>query len=333
MPPLTPSPPRWTRALLACVLVAGVPYLALAQDGDDPPDPAEDTNRIITIDASGGTQHGNLRYGPITYEHPDPLGVHATVSDLTIRAPRAVLAGPEDTLLSQAKGQRTATFEGEVVATRRRLEATGPDLTYDERSGLGTMTGGVAIEIQPAEDEDDVTYIDAGSVAFDVDTDRSVSREQVVLTVGPQRAEADELTYAETRDLGQLVCEDLCTVVRENEDGEPMRITAREIRVLTASDRLWARGDVTVIDGAITSRGDEVFYDDEEQIAEVIGSPATAVDEEGGVSLESDRILQDVQFDFVEAIDASQASDVERADFLFEEEQDEELDEEAARAP
>jgi hypothetical protein len=55
---------------------------ASAQDDAEAP-----ARRLITIDSSGGTQSGNLRFGPIRYEHPDPEGVVATVSTLTIRGP------------------------------------------------------------------------------------------------------------------------------------------------------------------------------------------------------------------------------------------------------
>ena len=313
--------PSFSALVVACLLLLP---LALAQDGSDganeAPADADAENRVITIDSSGGTQSGNLRYGPIEYQHPDPLGITATVADLTIRAPRARLEAPPDTLLSRAKGTRTATFLGDVAVSRGRLAATGPGLVYDEATGLGLLDGGVDIEIEPEEADDDPTQITAESAEFDVDTDRSVSRGSVVLVDGPQRAEADELTYAEDRDLGRLVCSELCTVVREDEDGEPLVITADEIRVLTGAERLWARGDVTVVDGDITSTGTEVFYDDEEAVAEVLGSPARSVDAANGVELTSDRIQQFVDLDYVEAIDASLPREESVDAFLFSEE-------------
>lgn len=322
------------RPALVLALLLLVAALALAQeeseapDGEGTPVDAED-RRVITIDSSGGTQSGDLRYGPIEHRHPEPLGITAVVSDLTIRGPNVVLAAPPDTLLSQAKGSRTATFEGGVQVSRGRLGASGPGLVYDESTGLGLLSGGVDIEVQPEESDDDATLITAESAEFDVDTDRSVSRGSVVLVDGPQRAEADVLTYAEDRDLGHLVCDELCTVVREDEDGDPLRITAEEIRVLTGSERLWASGNVTVSDGPVTTTGSEVFYDDEEQIAEVLGSPARSVDADTGDTLESDRIRQDVQYDYVEAIDASVPREESVDPFLF----DEEREGGAARAP
>ncbi|NBC95753.1 MAG: LPS export ABC transporter periplasmic protein LptC [Deinococcus-Thermus bacterium] len=305
--------------LAAAALLLG---LGLAQDASEGASEDPDLERrVITIDSSGGTQSGNLRYGPIVYEHPDPLGIVATVSNLTIRGPRAELSAPEDTLLAQAKGERTAAFDGGVQVTRGRLEADGPALVYREATGLGVLDGGVDVVIAASEDEGDPTEIEASLIEFDVDTDRSVSRGDVVLVNGTQRAEADALTYAETIDLGRLECEGLCTVIRGADDGTVMTITAQEIRVLTQDERLWARGQVTIVDGDITTRGSEAVYDDNEQIAEITGSPARSENDASGVTLESDRILQDIEFDFVEAIDASAASDVDLTAFLFEEEQ------------
>jgi lipopolysaccharide export system protein LptA len=311
--------PSLSAAAATVVLLAAA---ALAQDGAPDAAPPDDVSerRVITIDSSGGTQSGNLRYGPIRYEHPDPLGIVATVSTLTIRGPAAELSAPPDTLLARAKGERTARFEGGVQVQRGRLDATGPELVYQEATGLGVLTGGVDVTIAPDDPDGDPTRIDAASAEFDVDTDRSVSRGEVVLVSGDQRAEADRLDYAEELDLGVLTCEGgLCTIVRSDEDGD-LVITAEEIRVLTQDERLWARGTVTVVDGDLVTTGDEVVYDDAEQLAEVTGSPARSVNEADGVTLESDRILQDVRFDFVEAIDASQASDLDLDAFRFPEE-------------
>lgn len=330
------------RSLAIAALLLGLLAIyaaAWAQDdtvGDDPPpptpseqstgdetgadsDPPDPERRVITIDSSGGTQSGNLRYGPIRYEHPDPYGIVATVSTLTILGSYAELIAPPDTLLARAKGERTARFERGVQVSRGRLVATGPDLVYQEATGLGVLRSDVTVDIAPDSEDGDVTTISADSAEFDVDTDRSVSRGEVVLVSGDQTAEADRLTYAEADDLGVLTCDELCTIVRNDEDGD-LVITAEEIRVLTQEERLWARGSVTVVDGDLVTTGDEVVYDDGEQLAEVTGSPARSVNEASGVTLESDRILQDIEFDFVEAIDASRASDVDFDAFRFPEE-------------
>jgi lipopolysaccharide assembly outer membrane protein LptD (OstA) len=288
---------------LAALLLALSVTAATAQEG------AEDTERlerrVITIESSGGTQSGNLRFGPITYQHPDPDGVVATVSTLTILAPRAVLSGPDDTLISQAQGQRQADFDGGVTVRRGRLVATGTELVYSEATGLGVLHGDIEVRIAPASEGEDEVVITADRVTFDVDTDVSVSEGGVRLVNGNQTALADRLEFEEARDLGQLTSEGgQAEVRRAGEDGE-LRIVADEIRVLTELKAMYAAGSVTVEDGPITSHGDTVFYDDEEEVAEVIGSPATAVDDAAGVRLETDRIRQDVRFRFVEAIDAT----------------------------
>lgn len=305
--------------LLAALLVLGA---ATAQDGAGSEPEPDLERRLITIDSSGGTQSGNLRYGPIVYEHPDAFGIVATVSTLTIFGPRAELSAPDDTLLSRAKGQRTARFVGGVRVVRGRLEATGPALVYREATGLGELNGGALVVVAPDDEGGDPTLISAEMAEFDVDTDRSVNRGDVVLVAGSQRAQADVLTYAEDADLAVLDCDGLCTIVREDEENGLLTITAQEIRVLTQDERLWARGDVTVVDGDLVTRGDEAVYDDAQKIAEVTGSPARSVNEADGVTLEGDRILQDVEFDFVEAIDASVVSDLDLTTFLLDEERE-----------
>ena len=80
---------------------------------------------------------------------------------------------------------------------------------------------------------------------------------------------------------------------------------------------LHAIGTVTVVEGSITTHGKEVFFDDSLQIAEVIGDPAVAVDEANGLRLEADRIRQDIQFDFVEQILATDPNMFDPKLFLF----------------
>jgi hypothetical protein len=60
-----------TRRLIFIFLSLALMVLGLAQE-EDP------ERRIISIDSSGGTQSGNLRFGPLIYEHPDPEGIVAT---------------------------------------------------------------------------------------------------------------------------------------------------------------------------------------------------------------------------------------------------------------
>jgi lipopolysaccharide export system protein LptA len=299
--PRRPSPRFAGRCLALVAIVASLFAVVLAQE--------EGGRRLITIDSSGGTQSGNLRFGPIRYEHPDPEGVVATVSTLTIRGPSAVLSAPEGELIAQAQGRREAAFAGGVTVTRGRLTATGASLHYAEATGLGVLEGAdgarVEIRIAPASDVEDEVVIDAAFVTFDVDTDTSVSEGEVRLINGDQAASAERLEYEEIAGLGVLSGSARPEVLRTADDGGELRIEADEIRVLTDISALYAVGAVRVVDGDITSEGDEVFYDDEEEVAEVLGDPAIAVDAAAGVRLETARVRQDVRFRFVEAIDAS----------------------------
>ncbi len=317
---------RETKLGLAALLISCVAALAVAFGQEQtaaetaPVDEAESANRIITIDGSGGTQRGNLRFGPIIYEHPEPTGITATVSTLTILGSYAELSAPEGVSIATG-GERTASFRNGVVVQRGRLEATGPALEYDEATGLGVMGEDVEIEVAAEEEGEEPVFITAATVSFDVDTDRSTSTGDVELVNGNQTASAQTLIFEEESDLGVLTDEGgQAVITRLAEDGEQMTITADEIRVLTSENRLYASGNVTVVDGSITSTGDVVFFDDATGIAEVIGSaerPAEAVDADSGATLVTDRIKQDVEFDFFEAIDASVPSEFDPATFAL----------------
>lgn len=151
-----------------------------APEGVAPADAPDETNqkRVITIDGSGGTQSGNLRFGPIVYQHPDPYGILATVSTLTICGHHAELRAPDDTSIFTG-GERTASFDDGVKVQRARLVAAGPTLSYSEATGLGLLDGGVDVHIAPDEEGGDPVDIRAAQVEFDVDSDRSTSRGEV----------------------------------------------------------------------------------------------------------------------------------------------------------
>lgn len=325
---------RSPRFLLLLLLVATT-AVGVAQDQSPPPagggtsagtpaspDAPTQTNqkRVITINDSGGTQSGNLRFGPIVYQHPDPFGMKATVSTLTIYGHHAVLKAPDGVSIFKG-GQRTATFDGGVKVERGRLTASGPVLTYSEASGLGTLTGGADITVAPEKAGGDAVHITADRVEFDVDTDRSTSSGHVSLVNGNQAAEAGTLVFEEKRNLGELTEKGgQATITRTDADGKKLIITADEIRVLTDQKKLYATGNVTVVDGTITSKGATVFFDDSQAIAEVLGAPgqpATAVDSKNGSSLRADRIKQDVKYDYFEAIDASAPSAFDKAAFAM----------------
>ncbi len=303
--------------LLACF--AFLAALAQEQDATE--------KRLIVIDSSGGTQSGNLRKGPIIYEHPEAEGIKATVSTLSIFAQKAELRTPDDAAdlsLVQAKGRRIANFSEGVRVTRGRLEALGPLLSYNEATGIGLLSDDVNITVASKDEDGEPVLITATEAEFDVDTDVSISRGNVKLDNGNQQAEADEMEYEEERTLGVLSCTDRqCTITREDADGKILTITANNIRVLTDQKKLHALGNVTVIDGSITSTGDEVFFDDEAGLAEVIGNPAEAVDSDAGTTVSGARLQQDIEYDVVEPMNDAQASAFDAGDFLLTREQGE----------
>ncbi len=302
------------RYLISALLLVG---LALAQD-------SAPEGRIIRITTEDGTTSGNIRYGPIRFEHPDPDGITATVSNLTIRSGLATLAVPadqqDDVLLSEAEGSREATFSNGVSVERGRLSATGPGLVYSEATGLGMLEGPAAVTVLPEEEGGDPVSITAGSVEFDVDTDRSVSRGEVSLESGNQTAAAEELLYVEERSLGVLSSGDgQVRIVRLDDNGSELVITADSVRVLTGEEKLFASGNVTVVDGSITSTGESVFFDDSTSRAEVLGSPARSVDSADGFELQGDRLEHRTDLGVVSIIDASQPSEFDLTAFALEE--------------
>jgi lipopolysaccharide export system protein LptA len=294
---------------LKVLVILSFLLLVLAQDSE---------RRIISIDSSGGTQSGNLRFGPIEYRHPNPEGIVATVSTLTIYAQLAELRGPEgeQMTLTDARGRRFATFTEGVRVTRGRLDATGPELFYSEEAGLGTLSGSINITVAPQAVDEAPVLIRADSTEFDVDNDVSISRGNVQLENGRQSAEADELLFEEERNLARLVREGMqVTAVRIDDDGNELVISADEIRVLTDEDKLFARGNVTIIDGDITSQGDIVFFDDTTSRAEVIGNPATSVDRANDVEVSGARLEQLIDLSIVRVLDATVPPLADETDF------------------
>ena len=270
--------------------------------------------RIITITYDGGNRTSpNLRFGPYNYTHPDPDGIVATVSNLTIYASEAQLRAPEDVLIADAEGQREASFDSGVRVERGRLTANGPDLVYSEATGLGVLGGPANVVVTPSDDSEEPAEISAQQVTFDVDTDTSVSQGDVELVNGRQRAQADELIFEQGRDLAVLSSAgEQVTAQRQEDEGDDLIIIADELRVLTEEDQLLATGNVTIVDGNIQSTGATVFFNDETSRAEIIGTPdAPAVSREfndaGEVIFEisGPRIEQRTDIDAVSLIDTS----------------------------
>ena len=305
------TPYKLAKLALSASLLIG---FALAQNdapanpaqsgGGQPPAAARPGERIITITYDGGTRDSpDLRYGPYVYEHPQPDGIKASVSNLEIFAQRGELSAPENVLIAEAEGEREANFTGGVRVERGRLTATGPGLEYSEATGRGVMPQKTAIVVQPAEEGGDVVNIATDTVTFDVDTDTSVSQGNVTLTNGAQDAQADELIFEEGRDLAVLSNQQGQAVARrENDDGTFLTITADEIRALTDTDVLLATGNVSIVDGDTTTTGTTLYYDDTASRAEVIGDPAVSVDEAFGSTIRGARIEQRTDIDSVQQL-------------------------------
>ena len=265
---------------------------------------AKPGERIITITYDGGTRSSpDLRYGPYVYEHPQPGGLEAKVSNLAIFAQRGELSAPKGALIAESEGKREATFTGGVRVERGRLTATGPTLTYSEASGRGVMPQKTAIVVQPAEKGGDVVNIGTDTVTFDVDTDTSTSQGNVTLVNGAQDAKADELVFEEGRDLAVLTNQQGQAVARrKNDDGTFLTITADEIRALTDTDVLLATGNVAIVDGDTTTTGTTLYYDDKASRAEVIGNPAVSVDAAFGSTIRGARIEQRTDINSVQQL-------------------------------
>lgn len=264
------------------VLFAAAALLLVAL-GSTPELSGEALRRIITIDYSGGqVRSANLRFGPLYYSHPDPAGIRASVSNLAIYAQNAELRAPEGILIAQAAGQRQARFEGGVRVTRGRLTAQGPELIYSEATGLGVIKGAVEIVVAPRDEGEEPALISASEASFEVDTEVSTSRGEVRLASGRSTAAAEEVVFEEQRDLAKLTSSQQVRMVRVDEEGRELIITADEIRVLTADDRLLASGNVVLLSGDTRSRGDTIFFDDRASRALILGSPAEAVNEADG---------------------------------------------------
>lgn len=285
--------------------------------------------RVITVEYSGGNRKAvDFRYGPWIYSHPDEEGIIGTVgtdenedSQLFIYAQEAELKAPEDVLIATA-GERIATFTGGVRVERKRLTALGEALEYSEETGFGELSAEERIEITvlPKENDGELTEIEADAATFNVDTDVSVSRGGVTLENGSQSAVAEEITFEQGLDLAVITSpEGQVTVTRSNEDGD-LIITADTIRVLTENKKLMASGDVTLVDGAITTTGQVVFFDDEIERAEVFGTPdnvAVSIDSEFDVTIKGERLEQRIDLDLVEILDETVPDIWDEVDFLL----------------
>ncbi len=253
--------------------------------------------RIIVIEYPGGTRSGNLRYGPWIYTATEPGGIRARVGNLEILATKAVLKAPEGKSMQAAKGQRTATFEGDVVVRRGRIEARGPRLIYQETTGVGKLYGPATMIQHPSRAGEDEVRVEAQEfLAFDVDDDTSESRGSVRLRSANQEGFAEWVYYEEERTLAIFRTPGgRVRLVRHREKGGDLIIEAEEVRLLVREKKLLAKGSVKLTDGDLITRGDALFYDDGEGRAIVVGRPATSEDRKRGRGLSAGTLLHDVE--------------------------------------
>jgi lipopolysaccharide export system protein LptA len=244
-------------------------------------------SRVITITAQKRTG------SPLSVSVEYSGNVQGKVQNLSISAPKAVLAAPAGSTVVDAEGKRSATFEGGTTATRGRLTATGPSLEYKEVTGLGVLSGPVQIKITPEKKEDDQVSIQASKATFDVDTNVSTSEGSVKLVNGGQTATSSKVVYDEQSDLGCLSDSRTVTIIREpKKAGDPrLVITSKETRVNTKSNKLVASGGVKLEAGDNVTIGDALYYDDAKDTAWVIGNPAKNTNKKSGVTISAGSVI------------------------------------------
>lgn len=257
------------------------------------------TIRVLTIQPNTGAEvnrTGNLRNGPWVYQSAKPGGVLGKVKDLQITGTTATFSAPDGKTMQEAEGSRNAVFEGNVVVRRGRVTAQGPRLTYSENTGQGVLDGPAIMRQTPNKGEDPVD-LSAQRMTFDVDTDVTSSNGNVSLQSGRQTGKADAVYYEEDRGLAVFTDNDQVVLTRSRDGEGDLVIRAREIRSLTSSKRLIAKGGVSLVDGDITTTGTSLYYDDKTGQATVVGSaanPVVSVNKKQGTRITGATLLHDV---------------------------------------
>lgn len=266
----------------AAVLLASALALATAQT-------ANPTNRIIRFDSSARVQ-GDLRNGP--YEYAATAGtIRATVGNVQIAAPRATLRAPQGVTMAAAEGRRVAQFAGTVQVQRGRLAARGETLVYSEATGQGVLSGTPQAIFSPERGSDqDPVQIRANQMSLDVDSNVSTSTGNVRLVSGAQSGSSDRLVFDETRELGVLTGN--LRLARAGAEGRrPLTMTGQEARVLTKNRLMYVRGGVRLVQDGVSTSGDALYYDDDNNVAYVIGN-AVSVDTARGATIRGNVLEQ-----------------------------------------
>jgi lipopolysaccharide export system protein LptA len=239
---------------------------------------AQQSARVLKIESKSFT--GDLRNGPYTFSGSATAPIQATVSTLKISAPRAVMAAPAGTPITNAEGKRTAEFSGNVTVVRGRLTAKGPSLSYSEVSGAGVLKGGASATYTPEKKDDDVVNINATSMSFDVDTDMSTSEGGVKLVSGAQTGNSSKLVFDEKKELGLLTGNVQMNRAARGKQ-KALAITGEEARILTTNKLLYVKGKIRLVSGDTTTTGNEMFYDDKKNLAVIVGSAVSTNAKEG----------------------------------------------------
>ncbi|WP_027882522.1 LptA/OstA family protein [Meiothermus rufus] len=257
--------------------------------------------RIITLEAPGGTRSGNLRHGPWVYEAGRPGGVIGRVKDLEINATKATLEAPQGKTMQEAEGERVASFEGGVTVKRDRMTATGPRLVYREANGRGVLEGNARMRQEAKEKGGDPVEVSAPRMTFDVDTNVSTSEGGVSLKNGRQEGRSDTVYYEEERGLAVFTDAKEVVLIRRREGKGDLVIRAREVRSLTEEKRLLATGGVILVDGDITTTGASLLYNDNTGEATILAGrvgnqsvPARSVNAKERATLSGNALLHNV---------------------------------------
>lgn len=237
--------------------------------------PTQNTNRRVMVQ---GAPIGDPVKGPLVFKG-NP--VRASVSTLQIQATQATLTPPNGLTLVAAKGRLKADFSGEIKVTRGRLTAQGATLAYNEATGQGILSGQPSAQFAAENKKDDPIFIKANQMSLDVDNNISVSTGNVQLVSGIQKVTAEKVVFDEDKELAQLTGSPVLTRSARGNQKE-LTISGKDVRVLTREKVLYVTGGIKLVQGTQTTTGDAVYYDDNKNVAYVIGN-AVSIDSKTGI--------------------------------------------------
>lgn len=277
-------------------------------EGTESGDVADATARksmlVLEIDTSGGSQTGNLRYGPVLVRHTDDDGVWASVGSIQVSASVVEVTGPEGVALAAATSLRTATFRSNVVIRRTGLTVSGDEFTYVEATGEGVLVGGAEAWIPYAPDGESSMRVGAQVMVINLRELVSSSEGKVVVDVPDGiMITADKLVFYEERGLAVLSAEGGPVLLSVVSDDIALAGKAAEIHVDTIGEVLRLRGSVGFQVGDLAVSGSEAFYSHPAQRVTITGEPANVTDLAGATVLASSAVVLDLLDGSVEALE------------------------------